>query len=109
MRSRTGLVALVGFVVATAVGWGPATAGRSGSSAAPPQVDHHAMRLVADTAAQPSPSQVRAQFEQLLGLHALLAVRQMRSVAAAAPDLQRAIEAALQANTDALSRLVESA
>jgi hypothetical protein len=109
VRSRTGLVALVGFVVATAVGWGPATAGRSGSSAAPPQVDHHAMRLVAATAAQPSPSQVRAQFEQLLGLHALLAVRQMRSVAAAAPDLQRAIEAALQANTDALSRLVESA
>jgi hypothetical protein len=109
VRSRTGLVALVGFVVATAVGWGPATAGRSGSSAAPSQVDHHAMRLAAATAAQPSPSQVRAQFEQLLGLHALLAVRQMRSVVAAAPELQRAIGAALQANTDALSRLVESA
>ena len=108
MRSRAGLIALVGFVVAIAVGWGPATAGRSGSSAAPPQVDHHAMRLAAATAAQPSPSQVRAQFEQLLGLHALLAVRQMRSVVAAAPDLQRPIEASLQANTDALGRLVES-
>jgi hypothetical protein len=67
------------------------------------------MRLVAATAAQASPRQVRAQFEQLLGLHALLAVRQMRSVVAAAPELQRATEASLQANTDGLSRLVQSA
>jgi hypothetical protein len=67
------------------------------------------MTLAAATAAQASPRQVRAQFEQLLGLHALLAVRQMRSVVAAAPELQRALEASLQANTDALSRLVESA
>jgi hypothetical protein len=66
------------------------------------------MRMAATTIIQPSPRQVRAQFEQLLGLHALLAVRQMRSVVAAAPELQRAIEAALQANADALSRLVES-
>ncbi|HZA83684.1 MAG TPA: hypothetical protein VFC13_19820 [Actinomycetes bacterium] len=62
------------------------------------------MRLAA--AAQASPRQVRAQFEQLLGLHALLAVRQMRSLVAAAPELQRATEASLQANTDTLSRLV---
>jgi hypothetical protein len=109
VRSRTGLVALVGFVVAAAVGCGADTADHSDSSAAPPQVDHHAVRLVAATATQASPRQVRAQFEQLLGLHALLAVRQMRSVVAAAPELQRAIEASLQANTDALSRLVESA
>ncbi|HET9289928.1 MAG TPA: hypothetical protein VFQ49_02515 [Actinomycetes bacterium] len=52
---------------------------------------------------------MRAQFEQLLGLHALLAVRQMRSVVATAPELQRATEASLQANTDALSQLVASA
>jgi hypothetical protein len=67
------------------------------------------MRLVAATAAQASPRQVRAQFEQLLGLHALLAVRQMRSVVATAPELQRATEASLRANTDALSQLVASA
>jgi hypothetical protein len=67
------------------------------------------MRLVAATAAQASPRQVRAQFEQLLGLHALLAVRQMRSVVTAAPELQRATEASLQANTRALSSLVATA
>jgi hypothetical protein len=108
VRSRTGLTALVSFVLAAAVGCAADTADRSGSSGAPPQVDHHAMSLAAATAAQASPGQVRAQFEQLLGLHALLAVRQMRSVVAAAPELQRAIEASLQANTDALSRLVAS-
>jgi hypothetical protein len=109
VRSRTGLIALVSLVLAAAVACGPGTAGRSGSSAAPPPVGQQAIRLAAGTAAQASPRQVRAQFEQLLGLHALLAVRQMRSVVAAAPDLQRATEASLQANTDALSRLVASA
>jgi hypothetical protein len=109
VRSRIGLIALVSFVLAAAVACGSATAGRSGSWAAPPPVGQHAVRLAAATAAQASPRQVRAQFEQLLGLHALLAVRQMRSVVAPAPELQRAAEASLQANTDALSRLVASA
>ena len=108
MRCRTGLVALVTFVLATAVACGPGTAGRAGSSTAPPAADHHVLRLAA-AAAQASPRQVRAQFEQLLGLHALLAVRQMRSVVAAAPDLGQAAGVSLQQNTDALSRLVASA
>jgi hypothetical protein len=109
VRSRPGLIALVTFVLVTAVACGPGAAGRSDSSAAPPEVaGHHAMRLAA-AAATASPKQLRAQFEQLLGLHALLAVRQMRSVIAAAPDLQRAAGASLQQNTDALSRLVASA
>jgi hypothetical protein len=43
------------------------------------------MRLAAATITQTSPRQVRAGFEQLLGLHALLAVRQMRSLVATAP------------------------
>jgi hypothetical protein len=107
VRCRTGMVALVTFVLAAAVACGPGTAGRAGSSAASPAADHHVMRLAA--AAQGSPRQVRAQFEQLLGLHALLAVRQMRSVVAAAPDLGQAAAASLQANTDELSRLVASA
>jgi hypothetical protein len=107
--SRTGLIALVSFVLTAAVACGPATADRSGSSTAPPTVGQQAVRLAAAKAAQPSPRQVRAQFEQLLGLHALLAVRQMRSVVAAAPELQRPAEASLQGNTDALSRLVASA
>ena len=108
MRSRTGLIALVSVVLAAAVACGPGTASRSGSSAAPP-MSLQAMKPAAATAAQASPRQVRAQFEQLLGLHALLAVRQMRSVVAGASDLQRAAEASLQANTGALSRLVASA
>jgi hypothetical protein len=54
------------------------------------------MRLAAATAAPTSPNQLRAQFEQLLGQHALLAVRQMRSVVAASPELQRALDASLQ-------------
>jgi hypothetical protein len=107
--SRSGLIALATVVLAAAAACGPDTASRSGPSASPPEVDHHAMRLAVATAAQASPKQVRAEFEQLLGLHALVAVRQMRSVIAAAPDLQRATDASLQANTDALSRLVASA
>jgi hypothetical protein len=107
VRSRTGLIALVSFILAAAVGCAADTAEPAGLPPAPPQMDHHAVRLAA-TAAQASPRQVRAQFEQLLGLHAVLAVRQMRSVVTAAPDLQRATEGSLQANTDALSRLVES-
>jgi hypothetical protein len=116
VRARTGLIALISVVLVAAAACSSGTAGRSGSSAAPPSADHHLMRPVhvmrpvaATAAAQASPRQVRAQFEQLLGLHALLAVRQMRSVVAAAPELQRATEASLQANTDALSRLVASA
>jgi hypothetical protein len=107
VRCRTGLTALVAFVLAAAVACGPGTAGPSGSTATP--ADQRAQRLAAATAAPVSPRQVRAQFEQLLGLHALLAVRQMRSVVAPAPDLGQAAEAALQENTDALSRLVASA
>jgi ketol-acid reductoisomerase len=45
------------------------------------------MTMAAVIAAPTSPRQVRAQFEQLLGLHALLAVRQMRSLVATAPAL----------------------
>ena len=106
VRSRTGLVALITVVLVAVVACGPGPAGRSDSSAAPPTADHHAMRLAA---AATFPKQVRAQFEQLLGLHALLAVRQMRSVTAAAPAFGQAAGLSLQANTDALSRLVASA
>jgi hypothetical protein len=109
VRSRTGLIPLAAFVLAAAVVGAVGTAGRSASSAAPPPVGQQALRLATISAAQASPRQVRAQFEQLLGLHALLAVRQMRSVVATAPELQRATEASLQANTDALSQLVASA
>jgi hypothetical protein len=63
---------------------------------------------VAAAAAQASPQQRRAQFEQLLGLHALLAVRLMRAVVAAAPDFVPVTSASLQDNTDELSQLVSA-
>jgi hypothetical protein len=109
VRSRTGLVALITVALVVVAACGPGSAGRSGPSAARPTADHHAMRLAAATTAATSPKQVRAQFEQLLGLHALLAVRQMRSVTAAVPAFGQAAGLSLQANTDALSRLVASA
>jgi hypothetical protein len=67
------------------------------------------MTLATASAAQTSPRQRRAQFEQLLGLHALLAVRLMRGVAAAAPDLVPVASASLQDDTDALGQLVAAA
>jgi len=109
VRSRTGLVALVTVVLGAAAACGPGTGGRPGSSPVPPQADHQVMRLAAAIAAPTSPRQVRAGFEQLLGLHALLAVRQMRSVVATAPDVGQAAGVALQTNTDGLTRLVASA
>jgi hypothetical protein len=108
VRVRTGLVGLLILVPTVAVACAPSPAGRSGPPAAPPAAGHHAMTLAA-TAAQASPQQRRAQFEQLLGLHALLAVRLMRGVVAAAPDFVAVASASLQDNTDALSQLVTAA
>jgi hypothetical protein len=109
MRSRTGL-AVLAVLLAAAAGCGPGAAGRSGPPAGPPENHHHVMRLAAATVVPTSPQQLRAEFEQLLGLHALLAVRQMRSVIPpAAPELNEALGGSLRANTDALSRLVGSA
>jgi hypothetical protein len=108
VRSRTGLVALVTVVLGAAAAGGPGSTDRSSSPGAPP-LDHHVMRLAAATAAPTSPRQVRAGFEQLLGLHALLAVRQMRSVVAAAPAFGQVAGVSLQTNTDELTRLVGTA
>ena len=109
MRARTGLVALAAVVVAAAVACAPGSADRSSSAAAPPVAGHGTVRMAATTAATASPRQLRAQFEQLLGLHALLAVRQMRAVVVGAPDFQQVAGASLQANTEALGRLVATA
>ena len=119
MRVRSGSVALVVFVLVAAVACTPSTAGRAGSPASP-AARHDAMQMAATTtttaaaatsatAATASPEQLRGQFEQLLGRHALLAVRLMRSVVSAAPDFRQAAVASLQENTGALSQLVASA
>jgi len=115
VRVRTGLVALVTFVLAAQVAHGPSTAGRSSttgrssSAASPPAAGRHAIHAaVPAAAAKASPAQLRAQFEQLLGQHTLHAVRLMRSAVSAGPDRQAAA-ASLQQNTDALHELVASA
>jgi hypothetical protein len=106
---------LVIVVLVVAASCDAATARHPSSSAASPPAAHartiaasqHAARLAA--AAQVSPQQRRARFEQLLGLHALLAVRMMRSVVAAAPDFVPVVSASLQDNSDELSQLVTAA
>jgi hypothetical protein len=107
VRQRAGLLALVSFVLAAAVG---CTSGRDGGGARPAGAaattsTHHAA-TAAPVPADASARQVRARFEQLLGQHALLAVRLTRSEVAKAPDLKAAAQSSLTANTDALHQLV---
>ena len=114
MRSRTGLVTLVIFVLVGAVACTHDTVGTSGLPAASPAAGGDATSTPVTTAAagaapKASPEQLQAQFDQLLGRHALLAVRLMRSVVMAAPDFRQAAVASLQENTDALRQLVGSA
>lgn len=122
MRVRTGLVTLVTFVLAGAVACTDSTADRSSSPAASTMAGHAAMGTPTTMAGHAgmstptttvsgkgSPQQLRVQFDQLLGRHALLAVRLMRSVVLAAPDFREAAVASLQDNTDALSEQVASA
>jgi hypothetical protein len=107
VRQRAGLTALISIVLAAAVG---CTSGGDGGdrppagAAATSTTAHHNANppVPADASAR----QVRARFEQLLGQHALLAVRLTRSQVAKAPELEAATEASLAANTDALQQLV---
>jgi len=108
LRSRTGLVGLVIFVLAAAAACDSSSSSRSGASAST-QAGHPAGHTATPTTVVPadaSPKELRAQFEQLLGHHALLAVRLMRTVVAQAPDLRQAAEASLKENTGALTQLV---
>jgi hypothetical protein len=109
VRSRSGPIGLVIVVLVAAAACDSGTPSRSDSPAST-QAGHPAGHTATTTApAAASPKEVRAQFEQLLGLHALLAVRQMRSVVAQAPDVRKAADAALRENTDALGQLVRTA
>jgi hypothetical protein len=109
VRSRTGPVALITFVLAAAVACTSNTASRSSAPASPTTTAaaHHATDTTgAPAAANSSPKQLRAQFEQLLGQHALLAMRLTRSEVTKASDFGQVAETALEENTDALSQLV---
>ena len=110
MRSRTGLVALVIFVLAAAVACTSDTDGRSSSPASPTTAAHHATDTTGTAAAaNASPKELGAQFEQLLGQHALLAMRLARSEVMNDSDFGQVAETSLEANTDALSQLVGTA
>jgi len=111
VRSRTGLVALVIFVLAAAVACTSNTDSRSSSPASPTTTAaHHATDTTGTpAAANASPKELGAQFEQLLGQHALLAMRLTRSEVTNASDFGQVAETSLEANTDALSQLVGTA
>jgi hypothetical protein len=106
VRQRVGLVALVSFVLAAAVGCtsGGDGGARPAGAQATTSTAHHS--AVAPVPADASARQVRARFEQLLGQHALLAVRLTRGEVAKAPELKAATMTSLSANTDALHQLV---
>jgi hypothetical protein len=106
VRARTGLSSLLLLLLAAAACTG--TAGGAGP-ARPDPAGHHAVRLAAPAAPKASPQQRRAQFEQLLGQHTLIAVRLMRSVVTAAPQVRQAAVKSLQDNTSALRQLVAAA
>ncbi|HEV8164197.1 MAG TPA: hypothetical protein VGR74_07095 [Actinomycetota bacterium] len=111
MRSRTGLVGLVILVLAATAACDANKPTNTGAPAST-QAGHPADHMATPTTLLPadaSPEQVRGQFEQLLGHHALLAVRLMRSVVAQAPELRKAAEGSLRDNTDALTRTVSTA
>jgi hypothetical protein len=108
LRSRTGLVGLVILVLAAVAACDSKPSDRPGSPAST-QAGHPAGHTATPTTVLPadaSLTELRAQFEQLLGQHALLAVRLMRSVVAQTPDLRLATEASLKENTAALTQLV---
>jgi hypothetical protein len=110
LRSRTGLVGLVILVlVATAAcDANKPTIGAPASTQAGHPADHMATPTTL-LPADASPEQLRGQFEQLLGQHALLALRLARSQVAKTADVEQVAQASLQHNSDALSQLVETA
>jgi hypothetical protein len=108
VRVRAGLTVLVAVVVAAVVGCTSGGGDKAAPAAAPATTTtaHHMASAPAALPADASPREVRARFEQLLGQHALLAMRLARSEADKAPDLQKVVEGSLAANTGALEQAV---
>ena len=99
VRVRIGLTGLVTVMLAGAVactsgggdGARPAAAVATSTTA-------HQHSAPAALGAGASPREVRARFEQLLGQHALLAMRLTRSQAAKSPQLQKVVQSSLATN-----------
>jgi hypothetical protein len=107
VRIRAGLTGLVALVLATAVGCTSDGDGgdRPADAATATTTAHHAATPPA-LDADATPREVRARYEQLLGQHALLAVRLARSEVAKETELQKVVQGSLAANAGALEQLV---
>ena len=107
VRVRFGLAGLVAVLLVTAA----ACTSNGGDGARPAaavatSTTVHQHSAPATLAAGASPREVRARFEQLLGQHALLAVRLTRSEAAKSPELEQVVQGSLAANAGALEQVV---
>ena len=106
VRVRIGLVGLVTVVLA-----GVAACTSNGDGARPAAAvattttihQHGAATALAPDA---TPREVRARYEQLLGQHALLAVRLTRSETAKSPELQKVVQTSLADNAGAIEQVV---
>jgi hypothetical protein len=106
VRVRAGLTGLVALALVAAVGCTSDDDGgnRAADTATATTTAHHAAPPA--LAADATPREVRARYEQLLGQHALLAMRLARSEVANDAELQKVLEGSLAANADALQQLV---
>ena len=107
MRVRAGLTALVTVAAVAAAGC-TANGGNDAPTpaAATATTAHHHTTTPTALAPEATPREVRGRFEQLLGQHALLAMRLARSEVDRTPDLQQVVQSSQAANTDALHQAV---
>ena len=105
VRVRAGLTGLVALALAAVGCTSDSDGGDRAGDAATATTAHHAAAQPA-LAADATPREVRARYEQLLGQHALLAMRLARSEVAKDAELQKVVEGSLAANADALQQLV---
>ncbi|MFL6190287.1 MAG: hypothetical protein ACJ75E_10655 [Actinomycetes bacterium] len=107
MRVRAGLTALA-TVAAVASAGCTANGGNDAPTpaAATATTAHHHTTTPTALAPDATPREVRGRFEQLLGQHALLAMRLARSEVDRTPDLQQVVQSSQAANTDALHQAV---
>jgi hypothetical protein len=106
VRVRIGLTCLVTVMLAAAVGCTSSGDGARPAAAVATSTTIHQHTAPAALAPDASPREVRARYEQLLGQHALLAVRLARSEAAKSPERQKVIQSSLAANAGALEQVV---
>jgi hypothetical protein len=107
VRVRIGLTGLVTMMLAALVaGCTPNGDGARPAAAVATSTTIHQHGAPAALGPDASPREVRARFEQLLGQHALLAVRLTRSEAAKSPDLEKVVQGSLAANAGALEQVV---